>query len=238
MGVVLPGAIVLIFLICVGKVREVLREIKLVPGIMIFLGLSVPWYVLAYLRNGDVFISSFFGYHNLERFTQVVNHHQGAWYFHSLIVLIGFFPWSIYLPAAIAHSLRDRSWRHQPRASHLGLFTLIWFAIVLGFFTIAVTKYITYTLPLVPAAAILVSLWWSDQREKPAPGLGVKGECIRQPSSMRDVGGGGVLQSSLAQPRSIDASIRAANARCKTAADWRFDLARRRDRGHVLDSSA
>ena len=173
-GVVLPGTIVLIFLICVGKVREVLREIKLLPGIVIFLGLSVPWYVLAYLRNGDGFISSFFGYHNLGRFTHVVNQHQGAWYFHSLIVLIGFFPWSIYLPVAIAHHLRDRSWRQQPRSSHLGLFALIWFAIVLGFFTIAVTKYITYTLPLVPAAAILVSLWWSDQREKTAPNWGLK----------------------------------------------------------------
>ena len=173
-GVVLPGTIVLIFLVCVGKVREVLKEIKLVPGIVIFLGLSVPWYVLAYLRNGDGFINSFFGYHNLGRFTHVVNQHQGAWYFHSLIVLIGFFPWSIYLPVAIAHRLRDRSWRQQPRSSHLGLFALIWFAIVLGFFTIAVTKYITYTLPLVPAAAILVSLWWSDQREKTAPNWGLK----------------------------------------------------------------
>ena len=173
-GVVLPGTIVLIFLVCVGKVREVLKEIKLVPGIVIFLGLSVPWYVLAYLRNGDGFINSFFGYHNLGRFTHVVNQHQGAWYFHSLIVLIGFFPWSIYLPVAIAHRLRDRSWRQQPRSSHLGLFALIWFAIVLGFFTIAVTKYITYMLPLVPAAAILVSLWWSDQREKTAPNWGLK----------------------------------------------------------------
>jgi len=173
-GVVLPGTIVLIFLVCVGKVREVLKEIKLVPGIVIFLGLSVPWYVLAYLRNGDGFINSFFGYHNLGRFTHVVNQHQGAWYFHSLIVLIGFFPWSIYLPVAIAHRLRDRSWRQQPRSSHLGLFALIWFAIVLGFFTIAATKYITYTLPLVPAAAILVSLWWSDQSEKTAPNWGLK----------------------------------------------------------------
>ena len=172
-GVVLPGAIVLIFLVCVGKLREVLREIKPVPGIVIFGVLSVPWYVLAYLRNGESFINSFFGYHNLERFTNVVNQHQGAWYFHLLIVLIGFFPWSIYLPAAIVHSLKSRPWRESPRSSHLGLFALIWFAVVLGFFTIAVTKYITYTLPLVPAAAILVTLWWGDQQQE-APKWGLK----------------------------------------------------------------
>ena len=170
-GVVLPGAIVLVFLVCVGKLREVLREIKPVPGIVIFGVISVPWYVLAYLRNGESFVNSFFGYHNLERFTNVVNQHQGAWYFHILIVLIGFFPWSIYLPAAIAHSFKPRSWRQSPRSSHLGLFALIWFAVVLGFFTIAVTKYITYTLPLVPAAAILVALWWSEQQAAPKWGL-------------------------------------------------------------------
>lgn len=162
-GVVLPIAIVLIFLFCVGKVREVLREIKLLPGALILLSLSVPWYGLVYLKNGSAFVNSFFGVHNVERFTSVVNHHQGPWYFHILIVLGGFFPWSLYLPAAIAHFFRLRHWRQQPRSQHLGLFALIWFSVVLGFFTIAVTKYITYTLPLVPAGAILVTLWWGAQ---------------------------------------------------------------------------
>ncbi|MGV0024310.1 ArnT family glycosyltransferase [Phormidesmis priestleyi] len=161
-GIVLPGAIVLLFLICVGKLREGLRELKLLPGMLIFLGLSVPWYVAAYVQNGAVFVDSFFGVHNVDRFTRVVNQHQGPWYFHILIVLAGFFPWSIYLPAAIGHFSRQ-NWRQKPRSQHLGLFALIWFGVVLGFFTIAVTKYITYTLPLVPAGAILVALWWEHQ---------------------------------------------------------------------------
>jgi 4-amino-4-deoxy-L-arabinose transferase-like glycosyltransferase len=163
-GIVLPGAIVLLFLFCVGKLREGLRELRLLPGMLIFLGLSVPWYVAAYLQNGAAFIDSFFGVHNVDRFTRVVNQHQGPWYFHILIVLAGFFPWSIYLPAAIGHFSRQ-NWRQKPRSQHLGLFALIWFGVVLVFFTIAVTKYITYTLPLVPAAAILVALWWEYQMQ-------------------------------------------------------------------------
>ncbi len=173
-GVVLPGGIVLIFLTCVGKLREVLREIKLLPGLVMFGAISLPWYGLAYLRNGNGFVHSFFGYHNLERFTHVVNQHQGAWYFHLLIVLVGFFPGSIYLPAALLHSFKPRSWRQSARSSHLGLFALIWFVVVLGFFTIAVTKYITYTLPLVPAAAVLVALWWRDQIQQPTQKWGLK----------------------------------------------------------------
>ncbi|MBW4525711.1 MAG: glycosyltransferase family 39 protein [Phormidium tanganyikae FI6-MK23] len=166
-GVVLPSAIVVLFLIWAGKLREVLREMKPIRGTGIFLLVSVPWYLLAYVQNGKAFIDSFFGVHNIDRFTSVVNQHSGSWYYHLLVVLIGFFPWSLCLPAAIAHVLTQRKWKQEPRSQHFGKFALVWFAVVLIFFTIAVTKYITYTLPLYPAAAILVALWFSDYFSQP-----------------------------------------------------------------------
>lgn len=166
-GVVLPSAIVLIFLVWAGKLREVLREIKPIRGAGIFLLVSVPWYVLAYLQNGNAFVESFFGVHNVERFTSVVNQHSGAWYYHLVVVLVGFFPWSLCLPCAIAHVFKPSKWRQEERSTHLNRFALVWFAVVLLFFTIAVTKYITYTLPLYPAAAILVALWFSDYFSQP-----------------------------------------------------------------------
>ncbi|BAU11215.1 glycosyl transferase family 39 [Leptolyngbya sp. NIES-3755] len=159
-GVVLPSAIVILFLFWAGKLREVLREIKPIRGTGIFLLVSVPWYVLAYIQNGNAFIESFFGVHNVERFTNVVNQHSGPWYYHLLIVLGGFFPWSLCLPAAITYVLTQSKWKQEERSKHFGKFALVWFAVVLIFFTIAVTKYITYTLPLYPAAAILVTLWF------------------------------------------------------------------------------
>jgi len=159
-GVVLPSAIVLLFLFWAGKLREVLREMKPIRGTGIFLLVSVPWYVLAYIQNGNAFIESFFGVHNVERFTNVVNQHSGPWYYHLLIVLGGFFPWSLCLPAAITYVLTQSKWKQEERSKHFGTFALVWFAVVLIFFTIAVTKYITYTLPLYPAAAILVTLWF------------------------------------------------------------------------------
>jgi len=164
-GVVLPGLIIGAFLLYVGKVREVLGEMGLVRGALIVLGISLPWFILVIWRNGEAYIDSFFGYHNFERFTSVVNQHRGPWYFHILVVLIGFTPWSLDLPAAIAkiNFLQRRHWQKLPRKAHLGIFALLWFLIVLGFFTLAVTKYFSYTLPLMPAAAILLGLWWSQQ---------------------------------------------------------------------------
>ncbi|MEH2403543.1 ArnT family glycosyltransferase [Nostoc sp.] len=163
-GIVLPGLIVAAFLLYVGKFREVLREMRFLMGILIILGLSVPWYALVIWRNGWNYINSFFGYHNLDRFTEVVNGHSAPWYFYFLVVLLGFAPYSVYLPVSIVRlKFWQRShWRSLERFQQFGLFAWFWFASVFGFFTIAVTKLPSYVLPLMPAAAILVTLLWSD----------------------------------------------------------------------------
>src|ERR687885_3019889 len=164
-GIVLPGLIIAAFLLYVGRLREVLGEMRLVRGGLIFLAIALPWFILVTWRNGEAYIDSFFGYHNFERFTSVVNQHQGPWYFQILVMLIGFTPWSIALPAAIAKTkvFHRQNWQQLPRQTHLGIFALFWFLIILSFFTISATKYFSYTLPLMPAAAILVALWWSTQ---------------------------------------------------------------------------
>jgi 4-amino-4-deoxy-L-arabinose transferase-like glycosyltransferase len=163
-GIVLPGLIVAAFLLYVGKFREVLREMRLLVGILIILGLSVPWYALVIWRNGWNYINAFFGYHNLERFTEVVNGHSAPWYFYFLVVLLGFAPYSVYLPISIVRlKFWQRShWRSLERFQQFGLFAWFWFASIFVFFSIAVTKLPSYVLPLMPAAAILVALLWSD----------------------------------------------------------------------------
>jgi 4-amino-4-deoxy-L-arabinose transferase-like glycosyltransferase len=164
-GVVLPGLIILAFLLYVGRLREILGEIRPVRGGFIFLAITLPWFILVTLHNGEAYINSFFGYHNFERFTSVVNEHGGPWYQQILVMFLGFMPWSVALPAAIAQFkvFPRQRWQKSPRSTHLELYALFWFLIVLGFFTVAVTKYFSYTLPLMPAAAILVALWWSDR---------------------------------------------------------------------------
>lgn len=179
-GIVLPGLTLIIFSLYFGKFWGILREVGLVIGSAIFFLITIPWYVLVILANGQTYIDSFFGYHNFERFTGVVNNHAAPWYFYFLVVFVGFLPWSVYLPLAIAR-LRfwQRSyWQQQPRHSHLGIFALAWFVAIFGFFTIAVTKLPSYTLPLLPATAIIVALFWSEEltrdRDKSPPHLDFK----------------------------------------------------------------
>ncbi|MEM1170202.1 MAG: glycosyltransferase family 39 protein [Cyanobacteria bacterium P01_H01_bin.35] len=163
-GIVLPGIIIGSFLLYVGRFFQIWQEINIWRGILIFFTITFPWYFLVTLVNGKEYIDSFFGYHNFERFTRVVNHHQAPWYFYFLVILIGFAPWSIYLPIAIAKTkfLQVGYWRSKPRTQHLGLFAFFWFICIFIFFSISATKLPSYVLPLMPAAAILVGLFWSD----------------------------------------------------------------------------
>ncbi|MGC9505793.1 ArnT family glycosyltransferase [Baaleninema sp.] len=164
-GFVLPVLIVGAFVLYAGQLKAVWREMRPVRGMLLFLAIAVPWYVLVMAANGESYVESFFGYHNFERFTRVVNHHSAPWYFYFGVVLLGFAPWSVYVPAAIAR-LRvwpRRDWRKLPRPQQLGGFALFWFGGVFLFFTAAVTKLPSYVLPLIPAAAILVGLLLAEE---------------------------------------------------------------------------
>jgi 4-amino-4-deoxy-L-arabinose transferase-like glycosyltransferase len=163
-GIVLPALIMIAFGLYLGKFWELWREMRLILGLFLVFLISAPWYALVTWRNGWNFINAFFGYHNIERFTDVVNGHSAPWYFYFLVVLLGFAPYSVFIPASIT---RLKFWQrqhiiNQERSQHLGLFASFWFLGVFGFFTIAVTKLPSYVLPLMPAAAILVALFWSD----------------------------------------------------------------------------
>jgi len=166
-GLVLPGLTVLGFTLYLGNFWQVFWDSKPLQGLGIVTAINAPWYILVTLANGQKFLGSFFGYHNMERFTAVVNRHSAPIYFYFIVVFLGFFPASVYLPQAIAririHQISR--WRESSRAGQIGLFALFWFATVFIFFTVSVTKLPSYVLPLMPAAAILVALLWSNQEQ-------------------------------------------------------------------------
>lgn len=166
-ALVLPGLTVITFLLYVGRFIEVVKETPWVLGIASFLIISVPWFVLVTLEHGQEYISTFFGLHNVQRFTSVVSRHPGAWYYYLPVIMVGLLPWSIYLPLAIAklRFWQRQKWVNSARSTHLGIFCLSWFLVVLIFFSISVTKLAGYVLPLMPAAAIIIALFWSEQVE-------------------------------------------------------------------------
>ena len=171
-GIVLPGVITIGFTLYTGQLWNTIVEMKPWRGIPLIGLLTVPWYILVIQANGEAYTKSFFGYHNFDRFTKTVNNHGAPWYFYFLIVLVGFAPWSLFLPAALTRLRlwRRNRWVNQPRSAQLGIFAAAWFIGVFVFFTVAATKLPSYVLPLMPAAAILVALLFSDEMTRPLSG--------------------------------------------------------------------
>ena len=132
-------------------------------GLLLSLLVALPWYGLALWREGLPFWESFFGYHNLQRFTSVVNHHLQPWWFFLPVLLIAALPATPLLLLGLARALgplRLALWpaRTQPAPDSLARFAACWLLVVLAFFTLAATKLPSYWLPATPAAAVLVAL--------------------------------------------------------------------------------
>jgi 4-amino-4-deoxy-L-arabinose transferase-like glycosyltransferase len=149
----------------VGRLRRRLRPLA---GLVLTLGLSAPWFALALLREGMPYWHSFFGYHNLQRFSRVVNNHdQGYWYFFVVLVLASL-PFTPLLLLSLRRVLlQARTPLAVPLS--LGRFAAAWLLAVLFFFSLSATKLPSYWLVATPAAALLVALAPSTTRD---PGNG------------------------------------------------------------------
>ncbi|MCP9774124.1 glycosyltransferase family 39 protein [Cyanobium sp. WAJ14-Wanaka] len=140
--------------------RGLVRKLKPLRGLLITALVALPWYGLAVLVEGEAFVASFFGYHNLQRFTVVVNHHLQPWWFFGPVLVIASLPFTPLLLLGLAQALAG--WRRPvqagPPALSLQRFAACWLLAVLLFFTLAATKLPSYWIPATPAAGLLVAL--------------------------------------------------------------------------------
>jgi 4-amino-4-deoxy-L-arabinose transferase-like glycosyltransferase len=159
----LAGLIVVVFALVLRDARLIARTLWL-PGILLFLTVSLPWYVAVQLQNPQ-FLREFFLQHNLERFaTNLYHHKQPFWYFVP-VLLLGAMPWTALVIAGWVETIKR--WREPlaAREEALERFLLTWTAVVVVFFSISSSKLPGYILPAVPACMILAANWVS-RRER------------------------------------------------------------------------
>ena len=130
-----PVAFVLAFLTVVSflltqkKPNDLLLKIHPTRGILIVLFLSLPWYLLELFKEGKPFWDSFFGYHNFQRYTSVVNNHSEPVWFFFYILVIGSLPFTPFLFHGIVEAFRDfkKSIKGKLNAADsLFLYSLCW----------------------------------------------------------------------------------------------------------------
>jgi len=129
-------------------------------GFLITILISVPWYILELIKEGKPFWDNFFGYHNLQRYTSVVNNHSEPIWFFLYIMILASLPFTPFLYHGIFKAFEEllKSFKESCDPSDsLNTFSLCWLLAVLIFFSISATKLPSYWLPAIPAAAILIS---------------------------------------------------------------------------------
>lgn len=151
-GFLLPGFIILVYLVIRRDIRELLN-LQLIPGMAIFILVAGSWYYYMYAIHGDDFVNIFLGVHNWLRATVSEHPKFNVWYYYLPITIISLFPWSIILPKLIYNN-RKIWFTNIPFHSFLA----IWAGTVILFFSCMATKYSTYTFPALTPLAILMAI--------------------------------------------------------------------------------
>ncbi|MDI6731152.1 MAG: glycosyltransferase family 39 protein [Candidatus Margulisbacteria bacterium] len=164
-GLALPGFAIFLFLL-IKKDLPRLKEMKILPGLLIYLIISAPWYIAEGVLHGSMFTEFVVGFLFLSRFQSVVSGHPGPWYYYFLALILGFAPWSHFLPYAFIRTWRQgrRSFTNDLRLTTYDqkLLMLCFIIPIFIIFSLAKTKLPNYVLPLYPFLAIMVAKLWDD----------------------------------------------------------------------------
>jgi len=128
-----------------GRVRRLLDT----PGLLLFMLVTVGWYVLAAARGGAAFLWLHLFDENVVRFLGIgtVPHAHSAMYYVPALAG-GLLPWTPIVPTSV--------WQAWKRRDGLDRFCLVWIGAVFGFYALASGKRSVYLLPLYPPVAVLV----------------------------------------------------------------------------------
>ena len=153
-----------------------------IAGTLVFLVLAGPWYAAMFLIHGDAYGSQA-KVHTVGRFLAPMEGHGVGFWFYVPVLLLGFFPWSLLLPAGFYTAYQSwREWRRGGRTdsapldsqdtdrpgNELEWFAALWLIGTFVFFTLSSTRLPHYIGPLFPAASLLAALYWSRAVQDPS----------------------------------------------------------------------
>jgi 4-amino-4-deoxy-L-arabinose transferase-like glycosyltransferase len=139
-AILIPAAVSFLFAIEEGSFKKWIGMIFNPIGLLLFICIALPWYLLEYRDQGMAFIEGFFVRENLSRFNTSFEGHSGSVLYYIPVLIVGMMPFTGLLFTVIFNIkklLSDRTNR----------FLLIWFVFVFVFFSLSGTKlphYIIY----------------------------------------------------------------------------------------------
>jgi 4-amino-4-deoxy-L-arabinose transferase-like glycosyltransferase len=154
-GAALPAMVVGGYFIVSRNWRRIIEFVN-IGGIVLYLVIATPWYIVVSLMVPD-YAHQFFIEQHLARYTggESYGHHfPGIAYLG--IIFAGMMPWAIFLPAAIEKTFPWRWSQRTKRPDILFLWTAALLPLV--FFAFCKSKMPNYILPVFPPLAILIAM--------------------------------------------------------------------------------
>jgi 4-amino-4-deoxy-L-arabinose transferase-like glycosyltransferase len=149
-GIVLPGAVLVVWLVLERRFMPLLRLLWL-PGIVLFFVIAAPWFALMQQRF-DGFMHYFFVVQHFQRFTQTTFNNPQPWWFYLAVLAALALPWTLWLPAT-----RKLRWRGPDQAAMARRLMLWWIVLITLFFSQPNSKLVGYIFPVVAPMLFLVA---------------------------------------------------------------------------------
>ncbi len=144
-AVAIPLITASLYYLSSGLRPQLLKALFYFPGWLLYLAIAAPWYVLIYLDQGQAFIDGFILKHNVNRFNDAMEGHDGGFLFYPLVLPFVLAPFGGLL-LRILPSLKHLRHGDDDGKHTLDRFLWIWFLVVLVLFSLASTKLPHYIL--------------------------------------------------------------------------------------------
>ena len=162
-------------------------QMRPITGLMIVGLVAVPWYVLVGLQTDGEFLRRFFWEQNVLRTMKPMQGHSGPVWYYIPAILVGFFPWSVFLgPALVELGRGIWSAEGKPGQAKEGsseqhdrmykfrlacIFVACWIGVFVAAWSVPRTKLPHYVLTAYPALGLMTGwfIWrWLERPERGA----------------------------------------------------------------------
>ncbi len=154
-----------------GKLLRTAWQLRPISCVVIVTAIAAPWFVLVGIRTEGEFLRKFFIEQNLGRALNAMQGHSGPFWYYIPAIMIGFFPWALFLLPSLLRLAGEVRRRSPLRAAHV--FVACWIGVFVFAWSVPTTKLPHYVLTAYPALALMTGCFvrgWIVAPERTHPG--------------------------------------------------------------------
>lgn len=133
-------------------------QLRPLLGSAVVLAVALPWYAWVGVQTQGAWLQGFLWDDNVRRVIESLEQHRGSVFYYPAAMLVGMFPWSVFVLPVFMEMVARLARRDSRAASYL--FCACWVGVYVGLFTLARTKLPSYIAPCFPALALLAGAFF------------------------------------------------------------------------------